>query len=193
MPLLSIEEFFEKKLGVKYVDRYKLIPGDKEGERFSVNKTQEEIYAEEAHWFEKKKEAFGEEAALNWGVSVGTFEETLRFGSIHRKERDLVSFFKKQVGSGRSTPVVDHKFRLVFMVSFGHHRTVMANLYNLHNPSSEFPSIIRSADSYIQEGYGYFMSGVDRAITVNTKTYRADKSDQGVFEAYRVDDLAEIM
>lgn len=123
--------------------------------------------------------------------------ETLRHVrvSFERRDTDLVDVVHN-LGTRRLYPVVDKKLRLVFGVDGGH-GFLRGELFRYHyhadDPRLEKRHIgpDESADRYLYEGHGYFISAMRPSIIVVSANYRPDQFDKDLFlsyELYRVDE-----
>jgi len=111
---------------------------------------------------------------------------------IERKGSDLVEVVQHLVDR-RLHPVIDKKLKLVFGVTSGSHMLLRAELFRYYyyenDPELNLPGVgsYESADRYIVEGHGYFISSQRGNTIVTGISYRPDSFDKDLFLTYELD------
>ncbi|MDP2655354.1 MAG: hypothetical protein Q8P17_02220 [bacterium] len=111
---------------------------------------------------------------------------------IERKGSDLVEVVQHLV-ERRLHPIIDKKLKLVFGVTSGSHMLLRAELFRYYyyerDPELNLPGVgsYESADRYISEGHGYFISSQRENTIVIGIPYRPDSFDKDLFLTYELD------
>lgn len=110
---------------------------------------------------------------------------------IERKGTDLVEVVQDCCGQ-RHYPVVDKKLGIVFGCHGGTHQGIRASLYNYHdaeiNPNSARHGTEFAATFYIRDGFGYYISVMQRDVIVVGQRYQQDRFDKDLFLMFKVDE-----
>lgn len=128
----------------------------------------------------------------NWyyGDVVSSFQRDIERGYyvVERKGRDLPEVVERLKGQ-RLFPVVDKKLGLV--LGCDSHSVPRQELFRYHYyaSGSDRPYVDpdESADRYISEGHGWFISKMRPRIVVAGIKYRPDQFDKDVFTTYEID------
>lgn len=131
-----------------------------------------------------------------WGESVAhaaTFlHEHNKLVVIERKGSGLVELVQNLV-ERRLHPIVDKKLKLVFGITSGSHLLLRAELFRYYyyasDPKLNLPGVgsYESADRYIEEGHGYYISSQRENTIVVGTSYRPDGFDKDLFLTYELD------
>jgi hypothetical protein len=111
---------------------------------------------------------------------------------IERKSSDLVELVQRLV-ERRLHPIIDKKLKLVFGITSGSHLLLRAELFRYYyyalDPELNLPGVgtYESADRYVCEEHGYFISSQRENTIVVGTSYRQDSFDKDLFLMYELD------
>jgi hypothetical protein len=108
---------------------------------------------------------------------------------IVRKDNDLLEAIELLVRH-KCHPVVDQRLGIVFGISTGGHTLARSYLYAIHKRMDDRAFYIETtyesrADSYIEEGFGYYISSMGNVIVRGSK-YKEEGRDPCLFKSRRV-------
>lgn len=108
---------------------------------------------------------------------------------VERKDKNLLEIVRKMVFE-EQFPLIDKKLGLVLGLPSSCHHIVRAALFAYHNAYREsdpiMGSIYMSADRYMDEGMGYYISAMEPHVLIVSNQYRPDRFDKELFPFYEV-------
>lgn len=97
---------------------------------------------------------------------------------LARKNEELLETIIGILGQGL-TPIVDKSLQIVIGLPFGTHEAARLALWRYH-ARPEYPC----GGRYTADGYGYYISSMQRKVILVGTTYVNDKNDRKVFEFF---------
>lgn len=112
--------------------------------------------------------------------------------AIQKKDKDLVEVIER-LKSKRMYPIVDKGLGVVLGVDT--HMAFCSELFRYYyyatDADREHVDPYTSADRYVSEGHGYFISRMKTNVIIVGSSYRPDRYDKDLFMTHEIDSAAE--